>query len=93
MDVLPDLSARLCSTVNIRDILSYNFEQSNGESCNTIMVVINQNDLDVQSALNFVWPMCKEAFDRFMDLKRNEIPSWTSEVDEAVCIYVEGPAD
>ena len=69
-------------------------EQSKGQSeCNLITVAMNQNSLDVQSAVDFVWDMCKEAFDRFMDLKRNKIPSWTPEVDADVRIYIEGLAD
>ena len=57
------------------------------------MVIMNQNNLDLQSAVDFVWPMCKESFDRFMDLKCNAIPSWSSEADEVVRIYVGGLLD
>ena len=53
---------------------------------------MKQNNLDIQSAVDFVWTMCKEAFNRFMDLKQ-KLPSWTPEVDEDVGIYIEGLAD
>ena len=69
-------------------------EQSKGQSaCNLITVIMNQNNLDMQSAVDLVGAMCKEVFDRFMDLKHNKIPSWSPEVDEDVRIYVEGLAD
>jgi len=54
---------------------------------------MNQNNLDVQSAVDFVWTMCQESFDCFMDLKHNKLPSWGSKVDEHIRTYVEGLAD
>ncbi|KAL4066991.1 isoprenoid synthase domain-containing protein [Scleroderma yunnanense] len=74
------------------DIFSYNVEQSKGHTHNMIDVIMNEQDLDVQSAFNFVGDLCKRSMDRFIEC-REQLPSWGPKIDRDVAIYVEGLAD
>lgn len=74
------------------DIFSYNVEQSKGDTHNMIPVVMNQRNLDLQSAVDFVGEMCKSAIDRFI-AERANLPSWGPEIDRQVKTYVQGLAD
>ena len=75
----------------IQDIFSYNVEQSKGDTHNMIPVVMNQHGLDLQSAVDFVGKMCKDAIDRFVD-DRAQLPSWGPKIDRDVAVYVDGLA-
>ncbi|KAJ7906287.1 isoprenoid synthase domain-containing protein [Mycena leptocephala] len=66
------------------DIFSYNVEQSKGDTHNMIPVVMNEQGLDLQSAVDFVGEMCKQSIDRF-----NEDRAQLPDVD----IYVDGLAN
>lgn len=57
-----------------------------------IVVVMRQYGLDLQSAVDFVGRMCKQAIDRF-NCDRKLLPSWGSDIDAQVDIYVDGLAD
>lgn len=57
-----------------------------------IIVVMMQEDLDLQSAVDFVGQLCKQSIDRFVEDRAN-LPSWGPEIDSQVDIYVEGLAD
>ncbi|PPQ96121.1 hypothetical protein CVT26_004756 [Gymnopilus dilepis] len=74
------------------DIFSYNVEQSKGDTHNMIPVVMNQEGVDLQTAVDFVGSMCKQSIDRFV-AERSQLPSWGSEIDRQVAIYVDGLAD
>nr|BBH51502.1 putative sesquiterpene synthase [Clitopilus sp.] len=74
------------------DIFSYNVEQSKGDTHNMIPVVMNQEGLDLQSAVDFVGQMCKQSIDRFVEDASN-LPSWGPEIDRDVAVYVNGLAD
>ncbi|KAF9475126.1 terpenoid synthase [Pholiota conissans] len=74
------------------DIFSYNVEQSKGDTHNMIPVVMNQEGIDLQSAVDFVGDMCKQSIDRF-DEERSRLPSWGPEIDRQVDIYVDGLAN
>ncbi|TFK67853.1 terpenoid synthase [Pluteus cervinus] len=74
------------------DIFSYSVEQSKGHTHNMISVVMNQEGLDLQSAVDFVGRLCKESIDRFNQDRAN-VPSWGPKIDEEVSIYVNGLAD
>ncbi|KAF4618910.1 hypothetical protein D9613_010112 [Agrocybe pediades] len=74
------------------DIFSYNVEQSKGDTHNMIPVVMNQEGIDLQSAVDFVGNMCKQSIDRFIE-ERSRLPSWGPEIDRQVDIYVNGLAD
>ncbi|KAH8103083.1 isoprenoid synthase domain-containing protein, partial [Cristinia sonorae] len=74
------------------DIFSFNVEQSKGDTHNMIVVVMKQYHLDLQSAVDFVGTMCKQAIDRFCQ-DRKDLPSWGPEIDAQVKTYVDGLAD
>jgi len=57
-----------------------------------IPVVMNQEGIDLQSAVDFVGNMCKQSIDRFIE-ERSRLPSWGPEIDRQVDIYVAGLAD
>ncbi|KAH9478347.1 Sesquiterpene synthase Agr1 [Psilocybe cubensis] len=74
------------------DIFSYNVEQSKGDTHNMIPVVMNQEGIDLQEAVDFVGNMCKQSIDRFNE-ERRALPSWGPEIDRDVAIYVDGLAN
>ena len=57
-----------------------------------IPVVMNEEGLDLQSAVDFVGTMCKQSIDRFTEDWAN-IPSWGPKIDKDVDVYVTGLAD
>src|SRR5882762_10200576 len=92
MRVLPCLFAHLNLTINLQDIFSYNVEQSKGDTHNMIPVVMNEQGLDLQSAIDFVGDLCKQSIDRF-NTDRNNLPSWGAKIDKDVGVYVDGLAN
>ena len=57
-----------------------------------IVVMMRQEGLDLQSAVDFVGDLCKQSIDRFTEQRAN-IPSWGPEIDRQVEKYVTGLAD
>ena len=57
-----------------------------------IVVMMRQEGLDLQSAVDFVGDLCKQSIDRFTEQRAN-IPSWGPEIDQQVEKYVTGLAD
>ena len=74
-----------------QDLFSYNVEQSKGDTHNMISVVMNEEGLDLQTAVDFVGTMCKQSIDRFNHDRAN-LPSWGPKIDRDVAIYVDGLA-
>ncbi|KAJ7666107.1 isoprenoid synthase domain-containing protein [Mycena polygramma] len=74
------------------DIFSYNVEQAKGDTHNMIPVVMNEQGLDLQSAVDFVGEMCKQSIDRFNE-DRAQLPSWGPKIDRDVAVYVDGLAN
>lgn len=74
------------------DIFSYNVEQSKGDTHNMIVVVMNEEGLDLQSAVDFVGNLCKQSIDQFNDDRAN-LPSWGPKIDRDVAVYVDGLAN
>ncbi|KAF6745443.1 isoprenoid synthase domain-containing protein [Ephemerocybe angulata] len=74
------------------DIFSYNVEQSKGDTHNMIPVVMHQEGLDLQSAVEFVGDMCKQSIDRFVEEQRY-LPSWGPKIDRDLAIYIDGLAN
>lgn len=56
-----------------------------------IAVVMNQEGIDLQSAVNFVSDLCKQSIDRFND-ERENLPSWGPAIDRDIGVYVDGLA-
>ena len=54
-----------------------------------IPVVMHHEDLDLQSAVNFVGSLCKQSIDRFNELRKH-VPSWGPRIDRDVSVYVDG---
>jgi len=57
-----------------------------------ISVVMNQEGVDLQTAVDFVGNMCKASIDRF-NHDRRCLPSWGPKIDKDVAVYVNGLAD
>lgn len=57
-----------------------------------IPVVMHQEGLDLQTAVDFVGDMCRQSIDRFIE-EQQHLPSWGPEVDRDLAIYVRGLAD
>jgi hypothetical protein len=57
-----------------------------------IPVVMHQEGVDLQTAVDFVGNMCKQSIDRFNE-DRARLPSWGPEIDRDVSIYVDGLAN
>ncbi|KAG1886736.1 isoprenoid synthase domain-containing protein [Suillus subluteus] len=74
------------------DIFSYNVEQSRHDTHSLIAVLMRERGLDLQGAVDYSGQMCKIAMQRFED-NRAILPSWGTEVDRQVAIYVQGLQD
>jgi len=57
-----------------------------------ISVMMEQQGMTLQEAVDFVGNLCKQSIDRF-EAARSSLPSWSPEVDRNVQIYVEGLQD
>ncbi|KAF8135132.1 isoprenoid synthase domain-containing protein [Boletus edulis] len=71
------------------DIFSYNVEQSRHDTHNMIVVLMREQGLDLQGAVDYVGALCKGTIQRFED-NRAILPSWGGELDKQVAIYVQG---
>lgn len=75
------------------DIFSYNKEQSRHDTyTNLIAVLMREQGLDLQDAVDYSGQLCKSAIQRFED-NRAILPSWGEEVDRQVAIYIQGMQD
>ena len=57
-----------------------------------ICVVMHEQRLDLQSAVDFVGELCKQSIDRFNENSKL-LPSWGHKIDKDVAVYVRGLAD
>ncbi|KAG1772621.1 isoprenoid synthase domain-containing protein [Suillus placidus] len=74
------------------DILSYNVEQSCHSTHNLVAVLMCEQRMDLQDAVDYACQLCKGTIQRFED-NRAILPSWGEEVDKQVAIYVQGMQD
>lgn len=75
------------------DICSYNKEQSRNDTyTNLIAVLMREQGLDLQGAVDYSGQLCKSAIQRFED-NRATLPSWGEEVDRQAAIYIQGMQD
>ncbi|KAG2031498.1 isoprenoid synthase domain-containing protein [Suillus americanus] len=74
------------------DIFSYNVEQSRRDTHNLITVLMREQSLDLQGALDYSGWLCKSAVQCF-EHNRAILPSWGKELDRQVAIYVQGMQD
>ncbi|OJA19105.1 hypothetical protein AZE42_10031 [Rhizopogon vesiculosus] len=71
------------------DLFSYNVEQSRRDTHNIITVLMCEQGLDLQSAVDYIGQLCKASIQRFED-NRAILPSWGEELDRQVTIYIDG---
>jgi hypothetical protein len=57
-----------------------------------VVVVMYHSALDLQTAVDFVGDMCKQALARFASLQE-QLPSWDPKIDQDVAKYVQGLKD
>jgi len=77
------------STVLTNDLYSYNNEQAAGHGGhNIITVVMNEKDVDLDGALNWVGAYHEGVLSRFQ-AQRHMLPSWGADMDSVVDSYVE----
>ncbi|KAM6499559.1 Isoprenoid synthase domain containing protein [Amanita muscaria] len=71
----------------INDLFSYNKEISKGLGYNMVAIVMRENRLSLQEAVNEVGERCNSCVDRF-ERDRKRLPSWGPEIDGHVAKYV-----
>ncbi|KAG2128239.1 isoprenoid synthase domain-containing protein [Suillus clintonianus] len=76
----------------VNDILSYNVEQSSHSPHNMVAVLMCEQRMNLQDAVDYSYQLCKGTIQRFED-NRVILPSWGEEVDRQVAIYVQGLED
>ena len=54
-----------------------------------IVVLMHEQGLDLQGAVDYIAQLCKECIRRFEE-NRAILPSWGEEIDRQVAIYVDG---
>ncbi|THU75845.1 terpenoid synthase, partial [Dendrothele bispora CBS 962.96] len=74
------------------DLFSFNKEQAIGDTHNMIVVIMNGQGYDLQTAVDTVGELCRQSIDRFVQDWKN-LPSWGPEIDRQVQIYTQGLAD
>ncbi|KAG1732159.1 isoprenoid synthase domain-containing protein [Suillus lakei] len=74
------------------DILSYNVEQSCHSTHNMVAVLMCEQRMSLQDAVDYSYQLCKGTIQRFED-NRAILPSWGEEVDKQVAIYIQGMQD
>ena len=72
-----------------QDIFSYNVEQSRGDNHNMITVIMNQQSLSLQEAIDSVSDLCKDTINAF-EFTRRSLPSWGPDLDRQVQLYIDG---
>ena len=75
-----------------KDIFSYNKEQSRGDTHNLVAVIMEERQLDLQSAMNLAGELCHQSISKF-EADRRSLPSWGKEIDRDVELYVQGLQD
>jgi len=74
----------ICTWAN--DLYSFNYEQSQGETENFVLVAMKELGLDVQGGVDYVGDRIKGAIDKYLATKAS-LPSWSPEIDRQVAIY------
>ncbi|KAG2081473.1 isoprenoid synthase domain-containing protein [Suillus cothurnatus] len=71
------------------DIFSYNMEQSHHSTHNLVAVLMIDQGLNLQDAVDYCTRLCNISLQRFEE-NRAILPSWGEEVDKDVATYVKG---
>ncbi len=83
--LLTIISPRMCADARIPPVFT-------GDTHNMIVVVQTQEQLDLQSAVDYVGDLCLGCVDRFQTL-RDALPSWGPAIDDQLAAYVAGLGD
>lgn len=74
----------------LKDVYSYDMEQSKGISGNNIITVLMENrQMDLQTAADYAGVHCEELMTRFV-ATQTRLPSWGSAVDSQIARFVAG---
>ncbi|KAG1751191.1 isoprenoid synthase domain-containing protein [Suillus lakei] len=73
----------------VNDLFSYNKEQSRHDTHNIVPVLMLEQGLDLQGAVDCASYLIVDAVKRFED-NRAILPLWGEEIDRQVALYVEG---
>ena len=82
-------TARLTAIVG-HGLILYNIEQARGDKHNIITVVMHNNKIDIQGAMDWAYQYHKEVQAEFMDIYENRIPKFGERVDTELAQYVDG---
>ncbi|KAF8801858.1 terpenoid synthase [Phlegmacium glaucopus] len=74
------------------DVFSYNVEQSRGDICHSVPIIMKIYKLDLQGAVDHIADMCRESIESFQAAKAL-LPSWGTEIDKDVALYIGGIED
>ncbi|TFY72469.1 hypothetical protein EVG20_g568 [Dentipellis fragilis] len=74
------------------DIYSFNVEQARGDTHNAVIIVMREQGLDIQDALNHVGDLCIAAIQTF-ERTRAQIPSTGTRMDADLDAYIAGLQD
>ncbi|KAF8524713.1 isoprenoid synthase domain-containing protein [Hysterangium stoloniferum] len=74
------------------DIYSYNVEQSRGDICHSVPIIMKIHNSDLQEAVDRIADMCRESVESFQAAKAL-LPSWGTEIDKDVAMYIGGIED
>ncbi|KAF8588089.1 terpenoid synthase [Ramaria rubella] len=71
------------------DIFSFNVEQSRGDTHNLVTIIMENYNLDLQSAVDRAGDMCREALDKYCVTKA-KFPSYGPELDNQLAAFFRG---
>ncbi|KAA1467161.1 terpene synthase [Dentipellis sp. KUC8613] len=71
------------------DIYSFNVEQARGDTHNAVVIVMREQGLGIQDALDHVGDLCTAAIETF-ERARAQLPSTGTQVDTSLDAYVAG---
>lgn len=72
-----------------QDLYSFNREQARGQYANLVPIAMNELDLSLQEAIDYVDELLRKSLDDFL-YHKSILPSWGPEVDKQVQAYVRG---
>jgi len=71
------------------DVLSFGVEYARGDTYNLVIVVMRENNLSVQQAMDYSAQLIQRRVDDFVSLKA-KLPSWSPDINRAAGLYIEG---
>ncbi|TFY65633.1 hypothetical protein EVG20_g5457 [Dentipellis fragilis] len=84
---MEDASNNFVSWIN--DIYSFNVEQARGDTHNSVIIVMREQGLEIQGAMDYVGDLCATAIETF-EKARTQLPVSGTQVDADVDAYITG---